>query len=208
MNSYEDFVPPISPGAWKRIAAGLLEIEALWHTCPHRDEGGLLTGKRYLSLTYDVFARELFSEMDCTDELLDDTLVKLAYDAVIDNGWVRWMVPSLARSQWRSERLFKHWAPAGSLERAKSHLLAGRIAEWRAKAMRRELSPEQTPRELLEEFRAREYPNLSHEGLADKMGLERSRYFTLKAGKRVRPDAYIKVSHFTKIPVSALKPRP
>jgi hypothetical protein len=206
MNSYEAFMPPISSEARKRIAAGLLEIEALWHTYPHRDENAFLTGKRYLSLAYDVFAQEIFSKMNCIDELLEDTLVKLAYDAVIEHHWVHWMVGTLVPSRSCTEHLFKYWVPAGQLQRVKSYLLPGRIAAWRAKAIRRELSSRKTPAELLEEFRNRQYPNLSHEALADEIGIERSRYFKLKAGDRVRHAAYAKVSLFTKIPISDLMP--
>jgi hypothetical protein len=195
----------ISPEAWKRIEAGLLEIDALWHTYPHRDEGAYLTGKRYLCLAYDVFAQELLAGKD-SDELLEDTLVKLAYEAVIDHGWARWMVGNLQSNEWCTERLFKHWIAAESLKRAKSHFLAGRIAKWRAEAIRRKLSPRRTPNELLEEFRAREYPNFTHDALAHEMGIERSRYFNLKAGKPVRFDAYVRVADFTKISISNLKP--
>jgi hypothetical protein len=184
MNSHEAFFPPISAEAQKRIRAGLLEIEALWHAHSHYDEDSFFAVKRYVGLAYDVFAQEILSEIDCTDELLEDTLVKLACDAAIENGWI----------------------PALLLKWAKSYMLVGRIAAWRAKEIRRELSVRKTPAELLEEFRVREYPNLSHEALADEMGLERSRYYKLKAGGPVRPDAYIRVSDFTKIPVSDLKP--
>jgi len=59
MNTPDAVVSSISPEAWKRIEGGLLEIEALWHTCPHRGESAYVTGKRYLCLAYDVFAREL-----------------------------------------------------------------------------------------------------------------------------------------------------
>ncbi len=205
MNTPDVVVSSISPEACKRIEAGLLEIEASWHTYPHRDEGAYLTGKRYLCLAFDVFARELLSGKD-PDELLEDRVVKLAYEAVIDNGWVRWMVGTPGPSEWCTERLFKHWIPAESLKLAKAHLLAGPIAKWRAEAIRRKLAPRRTPSELLEEFKARVYPNFTHEALADEMGIERSRYFRLKAGKPVTDDAYIKVSDFTKIPIYYLKP--
>jgi hypothetical protein len=206
MNCHEAFLS-LSSNARKRIEAGLLEIEALWHTYPHQDESAFRTGKRYLSLAYDVFALEILSEVECSDELLEDTLVKLAYDAVIEHYWVFWVVGTLVQSQSCTEHLFTYWVPAGSLKRAKSHLLSGRIAAWRAKEIRRALSPRKTPGELLEEFRNREWPNLSHDALADEMGLERSRYYKLKAGKRVRPDAYANVSAFTKIPICDLKPQ-
>lgn len=205
MNCHEAFLPPISSDARKRIAAGLLEIEAVWHTYPHQDENALRTGKRYLSLAYDVFAQEILSEMDCTDELLEGTLVKLAYEAVIEHRWVFWVVGTLLPSRSCTEHLFSYWVPPGSLKRAKSYLLPGRIAAWRAKAIRRALSPSKTTAELLEDFRNREWPNLSHDALADEMGLERSRYYKLKAGKRVTADAYAKVSAFTKIPISDLR---
>jgi hypothetical protein len=206
MNCHEGFLPPISSDARQRIEAGLLEIEASWHNYPHQDEGGFQAAKRYLSLAYDVFAQEIFSEMDCTDELLEDTLVKLAYDAVIEHGWVHWVVGTLVPSQSCTEHLFAYWVPAGSLKRAKAHLLSGRIAAWRAKEIHRILSPRQTISERLEEFRNREWPNLSHDALAEEIGLERSRYYNLKAGKPVRADAYAKVAAFTKIPVSDLMP--
>jgi len=205
MNCHEAFLPPISSDARKRIAAGLLEIEAVWHTYPHQDENALRTGKRYLSLAYDVFAQEILSEMDCTDELLEGTLVKLAYEAVIEHRWVFWVVGTLLPSRSCTEHLFSYWVPPGSLKRARSYMLSGRIAAWRAKAIRRALSPSKTTAELLEDFRNREWPNLSHDALADEMGLERSRYYKLKAGKRVRADAYAKVSAFTKIPISDLR---
>ena len=85
-------------------------------------------------------------------------------------------------------------------------MLAGRIAKGRAAAISRKSSPRKTPSELLDEYRARAYPNLSHEALADEMEIERSRYFRLKGGKPVRPDAYVRVSDFTKISISDLKP--
>jgi hypothetical protein len=154
-----------------------------------------------------VFANEIFSEMGITEELLQDTLVKLAYEAVIEHCWVRWIVGFLAPRRCCTEHLFTYWVAAGSLERAKLHLLAGLIAAWRAKAIRRALAPRKTPAELLEEFRSRVYPNLSHEALADEMGLERSRYFKLKGGTPVRPDAYVKVSDFTEIHINDLKPK-
>ena len=205
MNTPDAVISSITPEAWKRIEGGLLEIEALWHTYPYRDESFSVAGKRYLCLAYDVFARELLAGKD-PNELLEDTLLKLAYDAVIENGWVRWMVGHPQPNEWCTERLFKYWIPAESLKLAKSPLLAGEIAKWRAEAIRRKSSPRKKPSELLEEFRAREYPNLSHEALADEMGLERSRYYRLKAGKAVRDDAYVIVSDFTKIPASNLKP--
>ena len=205
MNTPEEVVSSISPDAWKRIEGGLLEIEALWHTHTHRNEGVYLTGKRYLCLAYDVFAQELLAGKD-PNELLEETLAKLAYDAVIDHGWVRGMTGSQQPDEWCTERLFKHWIPTGSLEFAKSNLLAGQIAKWRAEAIRRKFSPRKTPGELLEEFRARKYPNFTHEALAGEMGIERSRYFELKAGRTVRPDAYVIVSDFTKIPIDSLKP--
>jgi hypothetical protein len=211
MNCHEASLPPISLDARKRIEAGLLEIEASWHAYPHQNENAFLTDKRYLSLAYDVFAEEILSEMDCTDELLEDTLVKLAYDTAIARGWVRWVRGTLLPSQSCAEHLFTYWVPTGSLKRAKEYLLAGRIAAWRAKDIRRKLSPRKTPGELLEEFRNTERPNLSHEGLAEEIGLERSRYFKVKGGKHVRIDAYRKISAFTKIPMSDLmtpvKPR-
>jgi hypothetical protein len=111
-------------------------------------------------------------------------------------------------NEWCTERLFKHWISTGSLEFAKSNLLAGQIAKWRAEAIRRKWSPRKSPGELLEEFRAREFPNLNHEALAYEIGLERSRYFKLKAGIPVRQDAYVRVSDFTKIPIDSLKPTP
>jgi len=205
MNCHEGFLPPISSDARQRIEAGLLEIEASWHNYPHQDEGGFQAAKRYLSLAYDVFAQEIFSEMDCTDELLEDTLVKLAYDAVIEHGWVHWVVGTLVPSQSCTEHL-AYWVPPNSLKLAKLHLLPGRIAAWRAKEIRRTLSPRQTPGEHLEEFRNRAWPNLSHDALADEIGLERSRYYKLKVGKPVRADAYAKVAAFIKIPVSDLMP--
>ena len=64
----------------------------------------------------------------------------------------------------------------------------------------------QIPSELLEEFRVREYPNLTHEALADEMGLERSRYFKLKGSKPVSAAAYVIASNFTKISIGNLKP--
>ena len=207
MNCHEDSLPPISPDSRKRIEAGLLEIEASWHNYPHQDENAFRTGKRYLSLAYDVFAHEIFSEMDCTDELLEDTLVKLAYDAVIEHRWVHWVVGTLLPSQSCTEHLLTYWVPAGSLKRAKLYLLPGRIAAWRAKEIRRAIPTRKTPSELLEEFRNRQCPNLSHEALAEEIGLERSRYFKLKAGKSVRADAYAKVSAFTTIPINDLMPQ-
>ncbi len=113
MNTPDAVVSSISPDAWNRIEGGLLEIEALWHTCPHRDESAYGAGKRYLCLAYDVFARELLSDQD-PNELLEDALVKLAYDAVIDNGWVRWIVGNLEPNEWCTERLFKHWIPGAA----------------------------------------------------------------------------------------------
>ncbi len=205
MNTPDAVVSSISPDAWKRIEGGLLGIEALWHTYPHRNEGAYLTGKRYLCLAYDVFAQELLAGKD-PNEQLEDTLAKLAYDAVIDNGWVRWMVGSPQPNEWCTERLFKYWIPTRSLELAKSNLLAGQIAKWRAEAIRRKFSPSKTPGELLEEFRVRKYPNFTHEALAGEMGIERSRYFELKANRPVRADAYVIVSDFTKIPIDSLKP--
>lgn len=184
MNTPDAVVSSISPEAWKRIEGGLLEIEALWHTCPHRDESAYVAGKRYLCLAYEVFARELLSDQD-PNELLEDALVKLAYDAVINNGWVRWIVGNLEPSEWCTEPLFKHWIPGESLKLAKAHLLAGQIAKWRAAAIRRKSSPRRTPSELLNEFRAREFPNFTHEALAEEMGIERSRYFKLKASQPV-----------------------
>jgi hypothetical protein len=172
MNSYEAFLQPISSDARTRIEASLLEIEASWHNYPHQDENAFRTAKRYMSLAYDVYAQEILSEMDCTGEILEDTLVKLAYDAVIERRWVFGVVGSLVQSQSCTEHLLTYWVPAGSLERAKLHLLSGRIAAWRANAVRRELSPRKKPAELLEEFRNRECPNLSHEGLAYEIGLE------------------------------------
>jgi hypothetical protein len=144
MNTPDDVVSSISPEAKKRIEAGLLEIEALWHTCPHRHDSAYVIGKRYLCLAYDVFARELFSEKEPT-EPLEDTLVKLAYDAVIEKGWVRWIAGNPEPNQWCTERLFKHWISAESLKLAKAHLLAGEIAKWRAEAIRRKLSPRKSP---------------------------------------------------------------
>lgn len=205
MNTPDVVVPSISPEACKRIEAGLLEIEVLWHTYPHRDEGPYLAGKRYLCLAFDVFAQELLSGKD-PDELLEDTVVKLAYEAVIDHGWVRGIVGNLQPDEWCTEHLFRHWIPAECLKHAKAHSLAGQIAKWRAEAIRRKLAPRRTSNELLDEFKARVYRNFSHEALADEMGLERSRYFNLKAGKPVRADAYVIVSDFTKIPISYLKP--
>src|SRR5713226_1862095 len=67
MNSYEAFFPPISAEAQKRIRAGLLEIEALWHAPSHHNELTFFAPKRYLGLAYDVFAQEILSEVDCTD---------------------------------------------------------------------------------------------------------------------------------------------
>lgn len=207
MTCYEAFPPLISAEARLRIRAGLLEIDAFCHTYPHEADGPLRARKRYLSLAYDVFANEIFSEMDITDELLQDTLVKLAYEAALEHRWVYGIVGTLTASRSCTEHLFTYWVPAGSMEWAKTHLLAGRIAAWRAKEIRRTLAPQKTPADLLEEFRSRKCPNLSHEALADDLGLERSRYFKLKAGRRVRHDAYVKVSEFTGIPISDLKPR-
>lgn len=208
MNYQEGFLSAISSDARQRIDAGLLEIEASWHHHLHQDEDGFGAAKRYLSLAYDVFAPEILAEMGCTDELLEDTLVRLAYDAVIEHGWVHWVVGTLVPSQACTEHLFVYWVSAGSLKRAKSHLLAGRIAAWRAKEIRRALAPRRTICELLEEFRNRECPNLSHDALADEMDLERSRYFKLKAGEPVRADAYAKVAAFIKVPITDLMPAP
>jgi hypothetical protein len=206
MICYEAFLPPISADAQQRIKAGLLEIDAIWHTYPHQADGALQTGKRYLSLSYHVFANEIFSEMDITDELLQSTLVKLAYESVIEHYWVYWIVGTLAPTRCCTEHLFTYWVRAGSLERANLNLLAGPIAAWRAKAIRRALASKQKPAELLDKFRSEVHPNLSHEALADEMGLERSRYFKLKAGKRVRDDAYNQVADFTGIPIGDLRP--
>ena len=200
MNSYEQFLPPVSTEARQRIQAGVLEIEALWHTYPHAGEDAILIAKRYLGLAYDVLAREILSETDGTDELLENTLPKLSYDIVAENGWVRWITPNLTPTAVCTEDL-------GSLERAKANLLAGRIAWWRAKVIRGDVSRHKTAGELMDEFRARKFPNLSHAALADEMDLEPSRYFKIKAGRRVSADAYIIVSDFTGIPVHDLKPR-
>jgi hypothetical protein len=45
MNSYEQFLPPVSTEARQRIQAGVLEIEALWHTYPHAEEDAILIAK-------------------------------------------------------------------------------------------------------------------------------------------------------------------
>ena len=205
MDTQETFLSSLSPEARKRIEAGLLEIDVIWHNRPHRDESQFLTAERYLALAYDIFAGELLSGRDLS-EPLEDTLVRLASDVVIENGWVRWMVKNPEPNESCTERLSKNWVPAVLLERIKSCLLAGRIAKWRAYAIRRKLSPRKTPDELLDEYRTRFYPNLSHEALADEMGIERTRYFKLKKGKRVSTGAYIIVSDFTKISIGDLKP--
>jgi hypothetical protein len=207
MNSYEQFLPPVSTEARQRIQAGVLEIEALWHTYPHAGEDAILIAKRYLGLAYDVLAREILSETDGTDELLENTLPKLSYDIVAENGWVRWITPNLTPTAVCTEHLFVDSVPPGSLEWAKANLLAGRIAWWRARVIRGDVSRHKTAGELMDEFRARKFPNLSHAALADEMNLEPSRYFKIKAGKRVSADAYIIVSDFTGIPVHDLKPR-
>src|SRR5258708_24896639 len=137
MNSYEQFLPPVSTEARQRIQAGVLEIEALWHTYPHAGEDAILIAKRYLGLAYDVLAREVLSETDGTDELLENTLLKLSYDIVAENGWVRWITPNLTPTAVCTEHLFVHCVPPGSLERTKDNLLDDRITLGQPKCTRR-----------------------------------------------------------------------
>src|SRR5260370_8518964 len=128
MNSYEQFLPPVSTEARQRIQAGVLEIEALWHTYPHAGEDAILIAKRYLGLAYDVLAREILSETDGTDELLENTLLKLSYDIVAENGWVRWITPNLTPTAVCTEPLFVLGLPPAPLSRPTPHLLPGRTA--------------------------------------------------------------------------------
>ncbi len=67
-----------------------------------------------------------------------------------------------------------------------------------------------TPKKLLEGARDRMFPKvkISKERFAEKIGIERSVFFDLQAGRPVSDETYLAASKYTGIPVDDLKPTP
>jgi hypothetical protein len=63
-----------------------------------------------------------------------------------------------------------------------------------------------TPKELLEDVRRHKYPKMSKERFAETIGIERSVFFDLQAGRRVSEETYRKAAAVAGIPVDELKP--
>jgi len=63
-----------------------------------------------------------------------------------------------------------------------------------------------TPKELLDAVRRQQYPKLSKERFAERMGIERSVFFDLQAGRPVSEETYRKAAAVAGIPIDDLKP--
>jgi hypothetical protein len=92
-----------------------------------------------------------------------------------------------------------------------SYALQTRIDVWLSRAPSKTSEEAQEPqsahktlKDLLDVAR-KKYPRLSKERFAERMGIERSVYFDLQAGRPVSKETYQKASDFTGIPIDDLK---
>jgi len=92
-----------------------------------------------------------------------------------------------------------------------SYALQTRADVWLSRALSK--APEEarepklarkTPKDLLDMAR-KKHPRLSKERFAEKMGIERSVYFDLQAGRPVSEETYQKASNFTGVTIDDLK---
>jgi hypothetical protein len=148
---------------------------------------------------FNGIAEVLFGAGILTAKLLENEIRELVWDSAIAGGW--WHPASDERTDGFPERVGHYWLWADHIKdcaglfRAETFEWRSRLLETpaRAQSHRAALPSHKTPAQLLTEYKVAKKIR-THELVAESLGLDRSVYFDLKAGRRVSEDTYIKAA--------------
>ena len=175
-----------------------------------------------MKLAFNGIANVLFDSGILTEQLLESDIPLLVWDSAIAGGW--WHLASEERKDIFPEQLGHYWVwreeseKGPKLFRAETAHWKGEMLEASAErsgpgepgstgvhgptsthgteqreSAERRSSSRKSPAQLLTEYKVQKHIR-TQELVAEDLGLERSVYFDLKAGRKVSEETYIKAA--------------
>jgi hypothetical protein len=191
-------VPDLRSEHRNKIKAALFRADAAFARSRDADSACLASMRH----AFDGISQVLFDVGILTEQLLEKDIPLLVWDSAIAGGW--WRFASETRQDIFPEELGHYWVWRDEREDWPG-LFRAEAADWRSKLLDGPTQhPKQrdsagvkpsrkTPAQLLNENKVKKRIR-TQELVAEDLGLERSVYFDLKAGRKVCEETYVKAA--------------